>query len=251
MASPSTSMAASRPSSMSAAPKSRCGEVSNYPWSGEIAIEVDPATAKAFDVKLRIPGWCKGATAKVNGEAVTRSTAVNGYVDHPPRRGRRATWSARPADAGRAHLYAIPRVGWMSAASRSGAGRWSTASRRPTIRAARCSGCKLPRESELQVAQAATCSTASSRSRARHGDRRSRVEHALPHQPAQGGAGDAHGAAVLSVGQPRPGLDDGLDPGGYRGNVRGARRISPCGARLTCRRYSAWPPNCDSSSARS
>lgn len=54
-------------------------ETSNYPWSGDIAIEIDPATEKAFDVKLRIPGWCKGATAKVNGEAVTLSP-VNGYT---------------------------------------------------------------------------------------------------------------------------------------------------------------------------
>lgn len=54
-------------------------EVSNYPWSGDIAIEIDPAAEKAFDVKLRIPGWCKGATAKVNGETVTLSP-VNGYA---------------------------------------------------------------------------------------------------------------------------------------------------------------------------
>lgn len=54
-------------------------EVSNYPWSGEIAIEVDPAQPKAFDVKLRIPGWCRGATARVNGEAVTLEP-VNGYA---------------------------------------------------------------------------------------------------------------------------------------------------------------------------
>jgi DUF1680 family protein len=54
-------------------------ESSNYPWSGDIAIEVDPAVEKAFDVKLRIPGWCRGATAKVNGETVTL-TPVNGYA---------------------------------------------------------------------------------------------------------------------------------------------------------------------------
>lgn len=54
-------------------------EVSNYPWSGDIAIEIDPAEETAFDVKLRIPGWCEGASAKVNGEAVTLSP-VNGYA---------------------------------------------------------------------------------------------------------------------------------------------------------------------------
>ncbi len=72
-------MAASRPGSTSAAPRSRCREVSNYPWSGDISIEIEPESEKAFDVKLRIPGWCRGATAKVNGEAVELQ-AVNGYA---------------------------------------------------------------------------------------------------------------------------------------------------------------------------
>ena len=43
-------------------------EVSNYPWSGDIRISVDPETPAAFDVKLRIPGWCHGATIAVNGQ---------------------------------------------------------------------------------------------------------------------------------------------------------------------------------------
>ncbi len=54
-------------------------ETSNYPWSGAISISVDPATPKAFDVKLRVPGWCKGATAKVNGETITLSPS-KGYA---------------------------------------------------------------------------------------------------------------------------------------------------------------------------
>lgn len=54
-------------------------ETSNYPWSGVISISVDPATPKAFDVKLRVPGWCKGATAKVNGETITLSPS-KGYA---------------------------------------------------------------------------------------------------------------------------------------------------------------------------
>ena len=54
-------------------------ETSNYPWSGEIAISIDPETPTAFDVKLRIPGWCKGAKVVVNGAAVT-AAPVNGYV---------------------------------------------------------------------------------------------------------------------------------------------------------------------------
>lgn len=55
-------------------------EVSTYPWNGDIKIHVDPAASAAFDVKLRIPGWCKGATVSINGQAVDVSQAVNGYL---------------------------------------------------------------------------------------------------------------------------------------------------------------------------
>ena len=54
-------------------------EVSNYPWSGDIRIEIDPETEAAFDLKLRIPGWCKGAVVKVNGAAVS-DAPVDGYL---------------------------------------------------------------------------------------------------------------------------------------------------------------------------
>ena len=55
-------------------------EVSNYPWSGDIAIHVDPAKPTAFDVKLRIPGWCEGASVTVNGKAVSLDAVANGYL---------------------------------------------------------------------------------------------------------------------------------------------------------------------------
>ena len=45
-------------------------ETSDYPWSGEVRIDIDPETPAAFDLKLRIPGWAKGATAAVNGEPI-------------------------------------------------------------------------------------------------------------------------------------------------------------------------------------
>jgi hypothetical protein len=44
-----------------------------YPWSGDIRIAVEPATSVSFDLKLRIPGWAKGASATVNGETTTLS----------------------------------------------------------------------------------------------------------------------------------------------------------------------------------
>ncbi|KKB08025.1 glycoside hydrolase family 127 protein [Devosia chinhatensis] len=55
-------------------------EVSNYPWSGEIAIHVDPQEPAAFAVKLRIPGWCEGASVTVNGTPIGLDIIENGYV---------------------------------------------------------------------------------------------------------------------------------------------------------------------------
>ena len=36
-------------------------ESGDYPWSGDIRIEIDPETPARFDLKLRIPGWARGA----------------------------------------------------------------------------------------------------------------------------------------------------------------------------------------------
>jgi DUF1680 family protein len=54
-------------------------ETSGYPWSGEVEIAIDPESPATFDLKLRIPGWAKGATATVNGEKVALAP-VNGYA---------------------------------------------------------------------------------------------------------------------------------------------------------------------------
>ncbi len=53
-------------------------EDSNYPWSGDINISINPDKPTAFDVKLRIPGWCRDAKLAVNGAAIPVE-AVNGY----------------------------------------------------------------------------------------------------------------------------------------------------------------------------
>jgi uncharacterized protein len=54
--------------------------VSNYPWSGEIEIHVDPEAPARFDVKLRIPSWCKDAKVEVNGKAIDASATERGYL---------------------------------------------------------------------------------------------------------------------------------------------------------------------------
>jgi len=41
-----------------------------YPWKETVRLSVDPQTPATFDLLLRIPGWCRRATLKVNGKAV-------------------------------------------------------------------------------------------------------------------------------------------------------------------------------------
>lgn len=53
----------------------------NYPWNGKIAINVAPESDLSFTLGLRIPGWSRGATVKVNGEIIDHLPLMqNGYV---------------------------------------------------------------------------------------------------------------------------------------------------------------------------
>ena len=45
-------------------------ETSDYPWSGDIALTIDPQNAGPFTLSLRIPAWARGARAQVNGQPV-------------------------------------------------------------------------------------------------------------------------------------------------------------------------------------
>lgn len=54
-------------------------EVSNYPWSGDIAITLDPEGTGDFTLSLRIPAWAEGATARLNGQPV-EVTTDRGYL---------------------------------------------------------------------------------------------------------------------------------------------------------------------------
>jgi DUF1680 family protein len=57
-------------------------ETSDYPWSGDITIRVDPQSEAEFAVRLRIPGWARNAKASVNGEAVSVADNMKrGYLD--------------------------------------------------------------------------------------------------------------------------------------------------------------------------
>jgi hypothetical protein len=60
--------------------KVKLTEETKYPWEGEIKLTVDPEERFAFDLNLRIPGWCKSAPKiSVNNDEVT-AKAEHGYV---------------------------------------------------------------------------------------------------------------------------------------------------------------------------
>lgn len=46
----------------------------NYPWSGNVSLRLEQVPEVEFGVKLRIPGWARSATVRVNDEAVADAT---------------------------------------------------------------------------------------------------------------------------------------------------------------------------------
>ncbi|HEV3342261.1 MAG TPA: beta-L-arabinofuranosidase domain-containing protein [Pirellulales bacterium] len=54
-------------------------EETRYPWDGEVKLTLTPAKPMAFDLKLRVPGWCHQAAVQVNAETV-HAKPERGYV---------------------------------------------------------------------------------------------------------------------------------------------------------------------------
>ena len=53
----------------------------DYPWDGKIAVVLDEVAAdEPFAIRLRIPGWVKGAKVSVNGRATEKPPAAGTYV---------------------------------------------------------------------------------------------------------------------------------------------------------------------------
>jgi uncharacterized protein len=51
-----------------------------YPWDSKVKLTLEPEQASRFEVKLRIPEWCDGASLSVNGEAQDRLMPRKGYA---------------------------------------------------------------------------------------------------------------------------------------------------------------------------
>ncbi|MFS0638145.1 beta-L-arabinofuranosidase domain-containing protein [Mesobacillus foraminis] len=53
----------------------------SYPWDGHVKITLSPEKATEFTMAVRIPGWCQGATLKVNGKIMELTHLIkNGYA---------------------------------------------------------------------------------------------------------------------------------------------------------------------------
>ena len=75
-------------------------EVSDYPWDGNIRIEVTPDHASEFGLALRIPAWATDFALSINGRAV-HDKPENGYVRI------RKVWN--PGDVVKLHLPLAPK----------------------------------------------------------------------------------------------------------------------------------------------
>ncbi len=51
-----------------------------YPWDGKVELELAPSARAQFALRLRVPGWCHGATVVVNHHAVKQPVIERGYL---------------------------------------------------------------------------------------------------------------------------------------------------------------------------
>ena len=54
-------------------------QCTDYPWSGRIDLAIDLPVPRAFDLMLRLPGWCHRHRLQVNGES-QEAPIVKGYL---------------------------------------------------------------------------------------------------------------------------------------------------------------------------
>jgi DUF1680 family protein len=53
----------------------------DYPWDGEVRMEVNPVAETAFCLCLRIPGWTTAAVLELNGEALESEPEPGSYFE--------------------------------------------------------------------------------------------------------------------------------------------------------------------------
>jgi len=52
----------------------------DYPWDGKVTLRPQLGVPAEFELRLRVPGWCDGAGASVNGQGVSNLVMERGYL---------------------------------------------------------------------------------------------------------------------------------------------------------------------------
>jgi hypothetical protein len=52
----------------------------DYPWDGKVVLKPNLEKPSRFELRLRVPGWCRGATVAVNDEKQTSPAVERGYL---------------------------------------------------------------------------------------------------------------------------------------------------------------------------
>jgi DUF1680 family protein len=60
--------------------KVKLTQETDYPWSGDVTVRVEPPAPTKFSLYLRLSGWCDSPSATVNGEAVSMKNVEKGYL---------------------------------------------------------------------------------------------------------------------------------------------------------------------------
>ena len=58
----------------------RISVAGGYPYDGRVRVQVDPETAEAFTLRLRLPGWCRAWSLSVCGESNSTQPDEKGYL---------------------------------------------------------------------------------------------------------------------------------------------------------------------------
>lgn len=51
-----------------------------YPWDGKVTLRTTLVNPAKFELRLRVPGWCEGATVSVNKQRIAKPAMERGYV---------------------------------------------------------------------------------------------------------------------------------------------------------------------------
>jgi uncharacterized protein len=57
----------------------RLTQTTEYPWQGQVRIEVEVAGSSEFALKVRIPGWAEGTVVRVNGKRLNEPVKPESY----------------------------------------------------------------------------------------------------------------------------------------------------------------------------